>query len=88
MSVYPKIKGVDPLDAKQLLVTFSTGEDKIYDCTPLLAEPEFSLLKNEMFFRTVRVDHGGYGVVWNEEVDLSESELWIHGENSTLSRQL
>jgi hypothetical protein len=25
------------------------------------------------------VDKHGYGIVWNDELDLSESELWING---------
>ena len=25
------------------------------------------------------LDKHGYGIVWNDELDLSESELWING---------
>jgi hypothetical protein len=25
------------------------------------------------------VDKHGYGIVWNDELDLSESEFWING---------
>jgi hypothetical protein len=25
------------------------------------------------------VDKHGYGIAWNDELDLSESELWING---------
>ncbi len=27
----------------------------------------------------VRVDTGGYGISWNDAIDLSEYELWTHG---------
>lgn len=30
-------------------------------------------------FRNVRVDSRGYGIVWNDDLDLSESELWLNG---------
>ena len=42
-----------------------------------------STLKDDAFFKNVRVDQAGYGVVWNDNVDLSESELWINGKAET-----
>lgn len=80
MATYPKVKSVTPLSGKQLFVTFTTGDTRVYDCTPLLNESSFSLLKDDAFFRIVHVDQTGYGVVWNDNVDLSESELWINGK--------
>jgi hypothetical protein len=32
-----------------------------------------------VLFNSVHVDKHGYGIVWNDELDLSESELWING---------
>jgi hypothetical protein len=40
----------------------------------------FSPLKNAAMFRSVQVDIGGYDVFWNSDIDLSEYELWTHGE--------
>ena len=80
MKKNPKVAEVKPLDGKKLLVSFQTGEMKVYDCSSLLNFPAFSSLNNEGFFRTVRCDPGGYGVSWNEEVDISETELWLHGK--------
>ena len=39
----------------------------------------FRPLKDEAFFKNVRVDSAGYGIIWNDYVDLSESELWVNG---------
>ncbi len=42
-------------------------------------------MTNDILFKCVKVDAGGYGVSWNDEIDLSESELWLNGfaiENS------
>ncbi|CDH46826.1 MAG: DUF2442 domain-containing protein [Candidatus Competibacteraceae bacterium] len=39
----------------------------------------FADLKNSAFFKNVRVDQGGYAVYWNDEIDISEYELWTHG---------
>jgi hypothetical protein len=41
---------------------------------------EFSLLSDPGLFRAVRVDPGGYGISWNDHIDLSEYELWTNGE--------
>ena len=62
------------------MVTFSTGEKKNYDCAPLLKKEAFFDLKNDAVFYSVHKGAGGYGVVWNDEIDLSESELWLHGK--------
>ncbi len=75
----PKILSAQPLENKKLLVKFVNGVDKVYDCTPLLSREVFQLLKNEAFFKAVRVDAGGYGISWSDEVDLSEYELWTNG---------
>jgi len=40
----------------------------------------FSPLNNPTFFKTVRVEQGGYAVVWNENIDISEYELWSRGQ--------
>ncbi len=79
MKKYPKIKSVKPLPRKRLSVEFVNGTTRIYDCRPLLARAPFLMLKDEALFRGVRPDKHGYGVVWNDEIDLAESELWIHG---------
>ncbi len=64
---------------KVLLVEFVNGERKTYDCTPLLQSEPFRLLRDEAVFRCAHADSHGYGVVWNEDIDLSESEIWLNG---------
>ena len=89
MQRIPQIKRVTPLDGFLLRVCFQNGVEKIYDCAPLLSRPQFQLLKTPAFFRSVRVDIGGYGVSWNDDLDLSEYELWTNGrELSAVSGQL
>ena len=79
MESHPKVDAVQPLSGRRLRVHFSNGQSSVYDCTSLLADSAFRLLANEAFFQNVRADPHGFGVVWNDEVDLSESELWLHG---------
>ena len=74
----PKILSVQPQEHKKLLVKFVNGIEKLYDCAQLLNMEMFQLLKNDAFFKSVKVDAGGYGISWNDEVDLSEYELWVN----------
>ena len=75
----PKISAVQALDGKRLLVTFANGVKKTYDCRRITELEPFRLLHTEAFFRAVKVDDGGYGISWNDEMDLSEYELWENG---------
>ena len=77
---YPKVVSVKATKDKRLLVTFSTGDVKTYDCKKLLKDSAFSPLKNNMLFLMARADKHGYGISWNDQIDLSESELWLHGK--------
>jgi hypothetical protein len=79
MKRYPKILNVEPMAGKKLLVSFNNNIKKIYDCSPLIDDEIFKPLSNDTFFNSVRADKHGYGVIWSDELDLSESELWING---------
>lgn len=91
MEQIPKIKTVEMIGTMQLIVHFTNGVQRIYDCEPLLCRPQFHLLMNPAFFRAVRVDTGGYGILWNDDIDLSEYELWTNGKpvaNEYLERKV
>ena len=79
MSTYPKIGAIEPLTGKRLRVFFKDGAIRVYDCKPLLEDSAFRLLSDEAFFRNVKADAQGFGISWNDEVDLAESELWLNG---------
>jgi hypothetical protein len=40
------------------------------------------LLASPAFFNAVRVDPGGYGISWSDDIDLSEYELWTNGKTA------
>ena len=77
---YPKIQSVEAFDDHTLLVTFDNTEVKTYDVTPLLEKDMFAPLKNPALFKSAHVEQGGYAVVWNNEIDISEYELWRNGQ--------
>ncbi len=81
-TVYPKIRSVKTRPGKILLVTFENGDKKMYDCTPLLRTDAFRPLQDDAIFRCAHADSHGYGVIWNDAIDLAESEIWINGQDA------
>ena len=80
--MFHKIKAVNALPDYRLSVQFAEGVTKLYDVKPLFARwPVFRALEQtpELFF-SVEVDAGGYGIVWNDALDLSCDELFANGE--------
>ena len=62
-------------------VQFAEGVTKLYDVKALAERlaPFKALVENPKEFYCVTVDVGGYGVVWNDDLDLSCDELWENG---------
>ena len=80
-----KIANVVPLSNMQLLVFFENGVIKKFDIKPIIKDyPEFEALKEPALFQMVKVEPGGYGVSWNEDLDCSEEELWENGVEACL----
>jgi hypothetical protein len=79
MESYPRINYLQVLPNYRLFLIFDNGEIKIYSLSERLQSPAFAPLKDEALFNTVRLANGGYGVIWNDELDLSEYELWEKG---------
>ena len=77
---YPKVKSASAIDDHTLLVEFDNNVKKKYDVNPLLSKEMFYQLRNPAIFKSVKVEQGGYAVVWNSEIDISEHELWNHGQ--------
>ena len=77
---HPKIKRVTTIDGHTLLVAFDNAQHKTYDMRRLFERDMFAPLKNPALFKTAQVERGGYAVYWSDEIDISEHELWVHGE--------
>ena len=79
--MFHKVKSVASLPEFKLSVQFSEGVTKLYDLKPLFERiPAFSYLKdNPAEYDCVSVDVGGYGIIWNDDLDLSCDELWENG---------
>lgn len=78
--MFHKVKTVVPLPDYRLSVQFSDGTTKLYDINPLFDRiPAFKALVNDGLYESVEVDVGGYGLIWNDDLDLSSDELWRNG---------
>lgn len=79
--MFHKVKSVSTLPDFKLSVQFCEGVTKLYDLAPLFDKiPAFNYLKdNSNEFVNVCVDVGGYGIIWDDELDLSCDELWNNG---------
>lgn len=78
---YPKIVKVKPSSSEYtILVLFSDGTTKYVNLQEKIKENPYIDLQNKNFFQQITVDAGGYGVSWNDEIDMSEYELWSLGD--------
>lgn len=80
--MFHKVKAVNALPDYRLSVQFAEGVTKIYDVKPLFTKWAIfqSLESTPELFQGVEVDQGGYGISWNDELDLSCDELFENGE--------
>lgn len=78
-SLAPIIKKVKPLENYFLEVEFDNGSIKKYDVSPNFKYKFFLPLKDYSLFKNIHVDPGGYGISWNDDLYLSEYELWTKG---------
>ena len=81
--MFHKVKEVRPLSDFRLAVLFESGERRNYDVRPLFDKWQaFKALSDVAgLFNQVKVDAGGYGISWNDEIDLSCDELYFNGKN-------
>lgn len=70
-----KIKEIKVLDDLIMIVTFSTGEQRLFDATCMLEYPAFKVLESEEVFKTANVEYGV--VTWNNgDIDLAPETMY------------
>lgn len=79
--MYHKIKSAAPLPEYTLRVCFSDGTAVDYCVGQLFDRVEAfrAFVTTPGLFEQVQVDPGGYGVSWNDSLDLDGEELWANG---------
>ncbi len=70
-----KVESIDPLDDLCMLVTFSTGETRLFDATTLLDLPAFTPLKDKAIFNSAEINHGI--LTWDDgAIDIAPMALY------------
>ena len=82
--VFHRIQSVSVVEPFRLHAVFIDGTEKDYDLRRWEHRPEFSLLFRHPPLQTaVRVEPGGYGISWNDDIDLSSEEIYWNGTDVT-----
>ena len=72
-----RVSAVKPLDDMMMLVTFASGERRLYDATQLLGFPAFQPLKDTAVFQAASVDHGV--VTWMDgDIDIDLKTMYAN----------
>lgn len=76
-----KIVSVKPMENSILLVVFQNGIEKKYDMRTLYPVfPQFKVFETDVnLFNHVQVDIGGYGISWDDNLDLDAEDIWENG---------
>ena len=72
----PKILKAIPLENYQIKILFDNNITKIYNFEENFKYDFFLPLKDYNLFKALKVDISGHGISWNDDLDLSEFELW------------
>lgn len=72
-----RVRSVKPLDDMMMILTFTSGERRLYDATQLLEYPAFQPLRDESVFKSATVEHGI--VVWNDgDIDIAPETMYAN----------
>lgn len=82
ITLFYRVQSVETKDNFVLSVLFTDGVITEYDVKPLFLKWDvFNNLKTiNGLFQQVKVDAGGFGISWNDEIDLASEELRINGK--------
>ena len=72
----PRLVNVEPVGHLKLKLTYETGEVKLFDVSPYANGSWFGELREDAYFRTVRILPGGTCIEWNNGQDIAPHELY------------
>jgi hypothetical protein len=74
----PTVTTVEPLANFKPKVVFANGDARLFDVSPYLDKGIFTQLKDEQYFKKVRVAFGA--IAWPNEQDFSHDTLYLLGK--------
>lgn len=78
--MFVKIKNIEILPDFKIKAIFSSDIVKIYDFNNLVQNHKaFNELQQIHLFNQAKVDCGGYGICWTDDIDIDAGEIWHNG---------
>ena len=71
-----RVKYVKPLDNYKLFLTFTNGNQKVYDMSEQIKKDVFLSLQDTSLFNRAYIEHGT--VTWNDDLDMCPDELYYN----------
>ena len=80
--MFYKITSLATLDDYILLVSFSNGVFKKFDLKKIINkyDPFKDLINIPGLYKKAKIDIGGYGIIWNDYLDIASSGIYERGE--------
>ncbi len=72
----PKLISVKPSENYMLVLVYETQEKRIFDVKPYISGSWYGMLKDESYFKNVRLLDNGTGIEWSEGQDIAPHELY------------
>lgn len=78
--MFHRIREIVSLEDLKITVIFVDGIKKEYDIRQMMELfPQMEALRNEMLFKSAKLEPCGYGICWNDELDIDAEEIWDDG---------
>lgn len=75
----PSLVKVEAVELYKLCLYYENGEIKLFDVSPYISGSWYEELKQEAYFRKVRLISGGTGIEWENGQDIAPHELYENG---------
>lgn len=81
--MFNQARSVGAIDKHILVAQFSDGKVKRYDLNGIVDRyPIFKrLINNQSLFKRVKLSPGGFGIIWNDDIDIDSTEVYENGED-------
>lgn len=83
--INPRVQKVQLTNDFHLILTFTNGEEKVFDMKPYLSKGVFKELDDVSLFAKAHVAWGT--VVWNKDIDMSPDTLYLDSKVKELDLQ-
>ena len=76
------ITRIEPKENLFIEAVFADGEIVSFDVKSMFEKyPVFRDLEDDSLFKNVKIDEAGYGISWNDDLDLSSDGVYLRGEH-------